>query len=129
MDPISDMLINIKHGGQSGKTEVFVPFSKMKLAVAEVLEKHGFLKAVSKKEKKSRKVLELSLVYKEGGAPKVTDVKRVSKPSKRVYKSVKELRPVRQGYGLLLLSTPKGILTDMEAKKEHVGGEALFFIW
>ena len=129
MDPISDMIIQIKNASNASKKVIMVPHSKVKLAIANSLMKAGFITSVSKKVRKARPVLEINIAYDEKGQSKVHDVKRVSKPSRRSYSGVKELRPLRQGYGLAILSTPKGILTDKEARKEHVGGEVLLTIW
>lgn len=129
MDPISDMLIQIKNAALVGKASIAVPFSNLKMEIAKTLQKEGYLKSAVKKGKKIKKVLACDLVYLENGKSKVTDVSRVSKPSRRVYIGVKEIRPVRQGQGLLVISTPKGILTDKEAKTAGVGGEVLFKIW
>lgn len=125
-DPISDMIIRIKNAGESRKDTLVLPYSKLKMEICSVLEKKGFIKSALKKGKKT-KVIEISLV--ESKEPHIRDVKRISKPSKRVYKKYSELRPVKSGYGVLVLSTPKGIMTNLEAKKEHLGGEALFEIW
>ena len=122
------MLIMIKNASRAKKATVTVPYSKLKHSIANCLEKSGYLSGVSKKTLKNMPVLTLDLVY-EGGQAKITDLKRVSKPSLRVYAGVKDLRPVRQGYGLMVLSTPKGILTDREAKKELVGGEVICKLW
>lgn len=129
MDPISDMLVQIKNASAAGKDAVAVPYSKVKFAIASALAQAGFVGAVGKRAKKSKTFLEIAVVYDSDGKPKVHDIKRVSKPSRRMYYGVKEIRPVRQGYGAMLLSTPKGILTDKEARKEHVGGEVLLTIW
>lgn len=122
------MLIALKNAGNAGHESVTVPYSKLKHAIATCLEKEGYVQSVAKKAKKGHPVLEMTLEYKEG-KPRVTDLERVSKPSRRLYMGVKDIRPVKNGFGLLVLSTPKGILTDKEAKKELVGGEALFKIW
>lgn len=127
-DSIGDLIIRLKNGSKAAKPSVLVPYSNLSLAIAEALEKHGFVKGIAKKGKKSVKSIEIALVY-EGNRPKVEGVKRISRPSKRVYKKVNEIHAVRNGFGRLILSTPKGILTDMEARKEGVGGEALFEIW
>jgi small subunit ribosomal protein S8 len=87
------------------------------------------LKAIEKKGKKVKKTLDVTLAYDAAGNPKINGVKRVSKPGRRMYRSVHEIVPVRYGHGALVLSTPKGILIDKEARKENVGGEALFEIW
>ena len=129
MDPISDMLIQIKNASMVGKPSIALPFSNLKMEIAKVLQREGYLKTAVKKGKKVKKILACDLVYGEAGKPKLVDLARVSKPSRRVYIGVKELRPVRQGQGLMVLSTPKGIMTDKEAKEAKMGGEVLFKIW
>lgn len=128
MDPISNMIIMIKNGSCAGKASVSLPYSKIKEAIAECLKKEGYIKDFSKKTKLGHPSLEVELVY-VGKKPKVNDVERVSKQSRRVYFQIKDIYPVRNGSGLLVLSTPKGILSGKEARKEQVGGEALFKIW
>lgn len=119
----------MKNGAAVSKGTVVVPFSNIKYAIAQCLERHGFIAGASKKtEKKNVPVLEISLAYGDGGA-KIHDVKRISRPSRRVYMHAKDLRSVKNGHGIVVLSTPKGILSDKDAKKEQVGGEALFMIW
>jgi len=128
MDPIADMLVQIKNAGAVGKESITVPYSKLKHSIADVLMKEGMVSAVSKTGKKVKKNLEIGLVYNDG-VPKINDLKRVSKVSRRIYKGFKDLISVRQGHGMLIISTPKGILTDKEAKKAKVGGEVLFKVW
>ena len=128
-DPIGDFIVRLKNAGAVKHKGVALPHSKMKMAVAEVLKDAGFLKSVEKQGKKIRKTIHVELMYKEDGTPRITEVKRVSKPGRRVYKGADEIFPVRYGKGMLVLSTPKGILTDSLAQKERVGGEALFEIW
>jgi small subunit ribosomal protein S8 len=127
-DPIADMIIQLKNASSVKRSSVSLPYSKEKQAIAEILEREGYLKAVTKKGKKIKKMIEVELIYPEG-RPKIRGVKRVSKPSRRVYISYKAARPVKSGYGLAIITTPKGILTDSEARKEKVGGELLFNIW
>ena len=127
-DPIADMIIQLKNASSVKRASVSLPYSKEKQAIAEILEREGYLKAVTKKGKKIKKTIEVELIYPEGKA-KIRGVKRVSKPSRRVYISYKAARPVKSGYGLAIITTPKGILTDSEARKEKVGGELLFNIW
>lgn len=127
-DSIADMIVRIKNAGDAGKAEVAVPYSKMKHAIADVLVREGFAKSVAKKGKKVGKFLEIALVFDENG-PKIRGFERVSKLSKRVYQKARDIRLVKGGHGILVLTTPKGIVTDREAKKEKVGGEALFKIW
>lgn len=128
MDQIANMVNMVKNAGRVEHESVIVPFSKIKHSIAECLVKEGYLASVTKKMKKGFPVLELGIAYVDG-TPKVSGVERVSKSSRRVYKGVKEIRPSRTGSSLTVLSTPKGILTDKEARKEMVGGEVLFKIW
>ena len=127
MDPIANMLVAIKNAGSVKKASIVVPHSKMKEAIAALLKEEGYIKTY-KVDGDTKKTLEIVLEYK-GNAPRVTDVKRVSKSSKRVYTGVKDIAPVKYGHGLCVLSTPKGIMTDKLARKEMVGGEVLFNIW
>lgn len=129
MDQIANMMNMIKNASIARHEFVVVPHSKIKFAIAECLVKEGYIKSATKKTKKGFPALEIGLSYNEDGAPKVAGVERVSKSSCRVYKGVKEIKPTRNGFGLTVLSTPKGILTDKQARKEMVGGEVLFKLW
>ncbi len=126
-DPIADFINILKTAGKANKESVSLPYSKLKEAIATVLASEGYLKSVSSK-KKANGVLEVELNYVEGRS-KIKDVERVSKTSRRVYKGFAEIHPARGGVGKMILSTPKGILTDRQAIKEKVGGEVLFKIW
>ena len=126
-DPISDFIIRLQNASRTNKESVSLPFSKMKLAIAEVLEKEGYLSGVVGKSKTGN-TLSVDLNYKNG-KPVISGVKRISKPSRRMYLSVKELRPVKRGHGLLVLSTPAGVVSGKQAREQKVGGEALFEIW
>lgn len=131
-DPIADILVRIKNGGHAGKTVIYVPFSGMKLRLSNVLLKEGYVSSVVKKLKKGKRderLIEIGIAYDAPRVPRVRGMERVSRPSRRVYLSSKEIRPVLQGHGLMILSTPKGLLTDTEARKEHVGGEVICKIW
>lgn len=129
MDQISNMLITMKNGAVVSKRSVVVPFSSVKSAIAQCLKDHGFINGFSKKtEKNNVPVLEIELAY-PGGVSKISDVKRISKPSRRVYMGVHDIHTVKNGHGITVLSTPKGILSNKQAHKEQVGGEALFMIW
>ena len=127
MDTLANMLISIKNAGLVKKTTVTIPSSKMKVAILELLKQEGYIKTYHVAEG-IKSTVEVVLEYK-GGASRIHDVARVSKPSKRVYTGVKEITPVKYGSGLSVLSTPKGIMTDKQARKELVGGELLFTIW
>jgi small subunit ribosomal protein S8 len=129
MDQIANMINMIKNTSARGHEFVVVPFSKIKLAIADCLVKEGYLKSVNKKNRKGFPVLELELSYQEDGVPAVTGVNRISKSSKRVYCGTRDIKKKVSNYGMIVLSTPKGILTDKQASKEMVGGEALFKIW
>ncbi len=137
----------MKNGSLAGKESVFFPYSKMKHAIAKCLKKEGYINDILKKVsakgaapakfggqgsasggKNKQPVLEVKLVYIEK-KPKITEVERISKQSRRVYFKMKDIHSVRNGSGLLVLSTPKGILSGKEARREQVGGEALFRIW
>ncbi len=128
MDSISNMIIMMKNASLADKETVQVPYSKMKQAILECLKKEGYIEEFSKKTKKGEPILEVKLIYIDE-KPKISEMERVSKQSRRVYFGIKDIFPVRNGYGLLVLSTPKGILSGKEAKKEMVGGEALFKVW
>lgn len=127
-DSIADMLNRIKNASMVGHETVELPYSNLVFAIAKTLEKEGYITNILKKGKKATKALEFNLVY-INSAPKMKGFERVSKSSKRVYFGVKEIMLVRSGFGSYVLSTPKGIMTGREARKERVGGEVLFKIW
>lgn len=128
-DPVGDFINRLKNAGAVKHASVSVPFSNLKLAIAEKLKDAGYVMGVEKKGKKIKKTLDVAIKYTDAGIPIIRGVRRISKPGRRLYKSVLEITPVKYGHGALILSTPKGIKTDKEAKKEKVGGEALFEIW
>jgi len=128
MDNLADMLIRIKNAGNAGKESVSVPYSNFKHAVASELLRSGYVASVNKKAQKGFKIIEIGIAYNEGKA-KVKGLERVSKLSRRVYLGVSDIQPVRQGFGTLFLSTPKGIKVGKDAIALKVGGEALFKIW
>ncbi|HEY0220982.1 MAG TPA: 30S ribosomal protein S8 [Candidatus Paceibacterota bacterium] len=129
MDQIADMIVRIKNAGDSKKDSVVFHYSKMKSAILDCLLKEGFIKSFGKKGKKVVKYIEVALSYDENGNSMVHGVKRVSKLGKRVYTKSGEIRKVKNGLGILVISTPKGIMSDKEAKTANLGGEALFEIW
>ncbi len=128
MDSISDLIVRIKNASDAEKDSVTIPYSKIKAAILEVLEKEGYVKSVAKRGKKIHKSIEIGLVYDQYG-PRVKGVERVSKLSKRMYSGSADLKPVKHGHGMTIITTPKGIMTDREARKQKVGGELLFKIW
>ncbi|MCR4283869.1 MAG: 30S ribosomal protein S8 [Parcubacteria group bacterium] len=129
IDPLSDMFTRIKNAQTAGLDAVVIPYSKFKMEVAKVLLKKNFIKEINRRGKKNKKFIEVVLSYGEKNKPGISDIERISKPSRRVYIPANEIKPVRQGYGSMIISTPKGILTDNEAKRENVGGEVLCKIW
>ncbi|MDP2651149.1 MAG: 30S ribosomal protein S8 [bacterium] len=128
MDPISNMIIALKNAGDAGRETALVPYSKLKENILNLLKAEGFIKNVEIKTSKNKRSLLVTLFVNKR-TPKIQGVKRISKTSKRVYKKSAELRPVKNNYGLLVLTTPRGIMSGREARKEKVGGEALFTIW
>lgn len=125
-DPISDLIIRIKNGSDAGKAVVAVADSKFAENVAHLLKKVGYLSSVER-DKENKKLL-LGIVYFDD-EPRIHGVERISKLSKRVYQKSRDIRSFKSGFGNVIYSTPKGILTDVEAKKLKVGGEILFKIW
>ena len=128
-DPIADMLTRIRNSQAVKKQTVIFPYSKIKWEILNVLSKNGFIKGLDKTNKKNKKFIEIILKYDEEGAPKISELKRVSKSSSRRYIQAKNIWFFKKGLGLRILSTPKGILCDKEAKKLNVGGEVLLEIW
>lgn len=128
MDSIANMLIMLKNASTAGHERVTLPHSKIKDAILACLKKEGFVKDISKKVSKGHAVLEVELAYVEK-RPKISATERISKQSRRVYMGVRDLHVVRGGTGIIVLSTPKGIMSGREARKAQVGGEALFRLW
>jgi small subunit ribosomal protein S8 len=128
MDRIADMIVHIKNAGMAGRHNVVVGHSKLKADIAKVLKEEGFIKDFTKLTKDGKALLSMDL-FIENRIPKVKGVKRMSKTSKRMYKKSTEIRAVKNGYGLLVLSTPKGVMAGYKAKKQQLGGEVLFSIW
>lgn len=128
MDTIGDFIIRLKNAGAVGHETVSLPHSRLKEAVANKLHEVGYISSVEVEGKGFKQNLIVGLKY-EGGKHVISDVARVSKPGRRLYAKVEEIYPVKFGKGHLILSTPKGILTDREARENKVGGEQLFKIW
>lgn len=124
MDPIADALIRVKNGYLSGKTSVSLRYSKLILNLMKLLAKEGYIEDT--KENSREIVVNLKYVSRKSA---ITDIKRVSKPSLRVYSGVGQLPYVLSGLGIAIISTPKGIMTDKQARKAKVGGEVLALVW
>ena len=129
-DPIADMLTRIRNANTAKHDTVDIPASKMKQAIADILLKEGYVKAVDVIEEGNFKTIRITLKYGADKNEKIlTGLKRISKPGLRVYASKDELPKVLGGLGTAIISTNQGVLTDKEARKENVGGEVLAFIW
>ena len=124
-DPISDMLTRIRNASMVKKTTVKLPMSKMKFAIAKILESQGFLSSVEATKDGTKPVLTLQVKYKDGKEPVLSSIKRISTPGRRVYVKSSDLPKVRSGFGMAIISTPNGLMTNNEAKKRHLGGEVI----
>lgn len=128
-DPISNMIISIKNAAMVKKEQTTVPYSKMKEAILEALVRREFIESVEVTgDTPATKKLVVTLKYTKG-ASAITEVKRQSKFSRRIYKGFKDIHRVKNGHGAAILTTPVGVITDDEARKRNVGGELLFTIW
>ncbi len=123
-DPVGDMLTRIRNAQERGKTKVAVPPSRLRERVLEVLHKEGYIRGFTTVEIDGKAELEVELKYFDG-APVIKEIQRVSKPGRRVYASVSTLPSVYNGLGISILSTPKGVMTDADARAQNVGGEVL----
>lgn len=131
MDRIANLIVSLKNANMLGKEKIFIPHSKLLENISVLLVAKNFLKAqrTVQREGGVQKFLELVLNYDETGMPKIREVARVSKLSTRVYAGTKRLPTFKKGKGLVVMTTPKGIMSAADAKKEHVGGEILFKIF
>lgn len=127
-DRVGDFIIRLKNAGAIGNTTVNVPHSKHIEAIAFKLKELGYVADVEV-SKKDPKVITVTLAYDQKGNHKIRDVKRISKPGRRLYVPASEAHQVKNGMGARIISTPKGVLSDAEARKNRVGGENLFEIW
>ena len=127
-DPIADMINRIKNAQAVFKETVKIPYSDLKNEIAQILEKEKWVIGVEKKGKIPLKFIEIGLKYEEK-IPAISKVKRISMPGKRIYSSFNEIKKVRDGRGMSIISTSKGLMIDREARKQKQGGEVLFEIW
>ena len=128
MDPITDMLNQIRNAQTVLKETVEIPFSNLKYEIAKILEKNNLIVKIEKKGKKTKKVLEITLKY-ENKIPVISKFKRISKPGQRIYINHKMIRRMGGEYGLSIISTSKGLMADREARKQKIGGEVICEIW
>ena len=128
-DPLSDLITRIRNGQRANKSAVHSPASKMRINVLEVLQREGYIRGYSVENGESGLPhIRIELKYHEG-APVIRELHRVSKPGRRVYSKIKDLQRVYNGLGISILSTPRGVLSDGEARAANVGGEVLFTVF
>ena len=123
-DPLGDMLTRIRNGQQARKDSILTPASKLRAHVLDVLQREGYIRGYSEEELAGQKGLRIELKYFEG-QPAIQHMVRVSKPGRRVYSGARELPRIRNGLGITIVSTPRGVLSDAEARDQNVGGEVL----
>ena len=123
-DPLGDMLTRIRNGQQARKDSILTPASKLRAHVLDVLQREGYSRGYSEEELAGQRGLRIELKYFEG-QPAIQHVARVSKPGRRVYSGARELPRIRNGLGITIVSTPRGVLSDAEARDQNVGGEVL----
>jgi small subunit ribosomal protein S8 len=124
-DPLGDMLTRIRNGQRVGKTTVAAPASKLHARVLDVLQREGYIRGYAESDvRPGVREVHIELKYHEG-APVIREISRVSRPGRRVYSKIKDLPRIYNGLGVAILSTPRGVISDAEARQEHVGGEIL----
>ncbi|MFH1712243.1 MAG: 30S ribosomal protein S8 [Patescibacteria group bacterium] len=124
-DPISDMLTRIRNASMVKKRVIELPFSKIKFAIAKILESEKYVSNVEKFEDGNKPMLRLELIYDGTNSPAISSVQRISKPGRRIYMKANELRRVQSGFGFAIVSTPNGLMTSNEARKRRLGGEVI----
>lgn len=128
-DPVSDMLIRMRNALARNKATVTIPYSKHKLSVLEAFKREGYISRILAEGEGVKKQLVVGLKYGENGDAAINEMTRNSKPSRKMYKGVSELTPVRSGFGSSFVSTSKGVLSDKECREQAVGGELICTLW
>ncbi len=128
-DPIADMLTRIRNAGTAKHETVDVPASKMKTSIAQILLDEGYIKGFQIIDDGTQGIIRITLKYLPGKEKAIQELRRVSKPGLRIYAGADELPQVLKGLGIAIISTSKGVMTDKAARKLHVGGEVLAFVW
>lgn len=129
-DVVADMLTRIRNANSAKHETVSIPCSNMKKAIAEILKEEGFIKNYEVVDTENKQgVINITLKYGEGKTRTIEGLRRVSKPGLRIYASCQDIPIVRNGLGIAIISTSKGIMTDKKARKENIGGEVLAFVW
>ena len=128
-DPIADMLTRIRNANSAKHDTVDIPASNMKKAIAQILVDEGYIKNYKIIEDGKQGVIKVTLKYTDGKTPVITGLRRVSKLGLRIYSNAEDMPKVMKGLGIAIISTSKGVMTDREARKQHIGGEVLAYIW
>ena len=128
-DTIADLLTRIRNASSAKHETVEVPASNMKKAICQILVDEGYVKSFTVSEDGKQGMIKIVLKYTENKMPAIKGLRRVSKPGLRIYSKAEELPRVMKGLGIAIMSTSKGVMTDKQARKEHVGGEVLAYIW
>jgi len=128
-DPIADMLTRIRNAAKARHESISMPASRIKQDIAQVLKAEGYIKNFHVEQEGVQKILKIFISYDEKGTSVIGGIKRISKPSCRVYSAYDDIKPVLNGYGISIISSSRGIMTDREARKQGIGGEILCSIW
>ena len=131
-DPISDMLTRVRNGLGAGRTEVLVPVSKIKIEIARVLKEEGYIEDYSIGDEEPYRLIHIKLKYvgeRRSRRPVIDGLERVSKPGRRIYTQARDIPWVLSGMGIAILTTPKGVMTGQQARRERVGGEVLCYVY
>lgn len=128
-DPIADLLTRVRNASTAKHDTVDIPASNMKKAISRILVNEGYVKGMQVIDDDKQGTIKLTLKYGEGKKPAISGLRRVSKPGLRIYTNVENMPKVLKGLGVAIISTPSGVMTDKQARKENVGGEVLAFIW
>jgi len=131
-DPIGDMLTRVRNALLAGKATVEMPSSKLKVEIARILKQEGFIEDFTVGEEKPAPIMTITLKYygaRRERKPVITHLERISKPGRRIYKGRRDLPRVMSGIGIAIVTTPKGVMTAQEARRQHVGGEVLCYVW
>ena len=128
-DAIADMLTRIRNANSAKHDSVKIPASNMKKAIAQILVDEGYIKSFTVEEDGKQGIMDVQLKYGPNKSQVITGLRRVSKPGLRIYTNVEDMPKVMKGLGIAILSTPKGVMTDKDARKANVGGEVLAFVW
>jgi small subunit ribosomal protein S8 len=128
-DPIADMLVRLRNAGMAGQEQVLMPHSLMKGEIARILKREGYILDYTSEKEQSHKVLRLYVKYGANRKPLIRGLRRISKSGLRRYAGTDDIPRVANGMGIAILSTSRGLMTDVEARKSHVGGEVLCYVW